>query len=156
MTPGSQIVTLGCGESLVAVPVDRVQEILDLCPISRLPQAPRHLLGLIDVRGDNVAVADLRSLLGLAPAPDTADTRIVVLWVLKEGHRAVIALKAERVIEVTGLDDGTMGPVPEASLFNWDERMIAGVGRRNGGFVTVLNLERMFEAVALAEVEAAA
>lgn len=144
MTAQQDMVLLGCGDGLFAVPVARVQEILDLCPISRLPHAPPHLLGLIDVRGDSVAVADLRRILGLGPTPDTPATRIIVLWVGLTGQRSVIALKADRVIEVAGLDDGQLGPVPEKRLFHWDNRMIAGIGRRNAEFVTVLDLDRMF------------
>jgi purine-binding chemotaxis protein CheW len=148
MTSQQDMVMLGCGDGLFAVPVARVQEILDLCPISRLPHAPPHLLGLIDVRGDSVAVADLRRILGQGPATDTPATRIIVLWVTLAGRRAVIALKADRVIEVAGLDDGILGPVPEKRLFNWDNRLIAGIGRRNGSFVTVLDLDRMFGDIA--------
>jgi purine-binding chemotaxis protein CheW len=140
-----QMVMLGCGEDLFAVPVARVQEILDLCPITRLPQAPAHLLGLVDVRGDSVVVVDLRRLLGVPPVPDSPSTRIIVLWVTRAGRRAVIALKTDRVIEVAELDEDSLGPVPEKGLFNWDARLIAGIGRRNGSFVTLLDLERMFQ-----------
>ena len=145
MTAERQMVILGCGDDLLAAPVARVQEILDICPISRLPHAPPHLLGLIDVRGESVAVADLRRLVGREPLADSPATRIIVLWINRAGRRAVIALKADRVIEVAELDEGSLGPVPEKGLFNWDDRVIAGIGRRNGAFVTVLDLERMFQ-----------
>lgn len=144
MNAQGQMVMLGCGEDLFAVPVGQVQEILDLCPISPLPHAPRHLLGLIDVRGESIAVADLRLMLGRPAMADSVATRIVVLCVPHGGRRAIIALKADRVIEVAELDDGSLGQVPEKGLFNWDDRLIAGIGRRRGGFVTVLDLDRMF------------
>jgi purine-binding chemotaxis protein CheW len=144
MTLDGQMVVLGCGEELFAVPVMRVQEILDLCPISRLPHAPAHLLGLIDVRGESVAVGDLRRLLGQTPTADSAATRIVVLWVARDDRRTVIALKTDRVIEVAALDDGSLGPVQGKGVFNWDDRLVLGIGRRNGRFVTVLDLEHLF------------
>ena len=145
MTGLGQMVILGCGEDLFALPVARVQEILDLCPISRLPHAPPHLLGLIDVRGDSVAVADLRRLLGQPAAADSPATRIIVLWIAGADRKTMIALKADRVIEVAELDEGSLGPAPERGIFNWDDRLIAGIGRRHGQFVTVLDLERMFQ-----------
>lgn len=147
MISDGQMVLLGCGEELFAVPVTRVQEILDLCPISRLPHAPPHLLGLIDVRGESVAVGDLRRLLGQTPPADSAATRIIVLRVARGEDRTVIALKTDRVIEVAELDEGSMGPVQGKGVFNWDDRMVVGVGRRNGRFVTVLNLEHLFRDV---------
>lgn len=147
MTSEGQMVLLGCGEDLFAVPVTRVQEILDLCPISRLPHAPAHFLGLIDVRGESVAVGDLRRLLGQTPPADSPATRIIVLWVARGEDRTVIALKTDRVIEVAELDEGSLGPVQGKAAFNWDDRMVLGIGRRNGRFVTVLNLEHLFRDV---------
>lgn len=141
------MVLLGCGEEVFAVPVTRVQEILDLCPISRLPHAPAHLLGLIDVRGESIAVGDLRRLVGQTPAADTPATRIVVLWISRGAERMVIALKTDRVIEVAELDPGSVGPLQGKSAFNWDDRLVVGIGRRNGKFVTVLDLEHLFRDV---------
>lgn len=147
MNTDGQMVVLGCGEELFAVPVTRVQEILDLCPISRLPHAPPQLLGLIDVRGESIAVGDLRRLLGQTPPADSMATRIIVLRVTRDDESTVIALKTDRVIEVAELDEGSLGPVQGKGVFNWDDRMVVGVGRRNGRFVTVLNLEHLFRDV---------
>ncbi|MGO4855394.1 chemotaxis protein CheW [Phaeovulum sp. W22_SRMD_FR3] len=148
-----QVVTLAIGEDLFAVPVTRVMEILDQRRIARLPQAPRHLLGVIDVRGDGVAVVDLRALLGCEVIGDIDSSRILVLWVQTPERRAVIGLRADRVIEVTMLDDGVIAPLAEAKMLNWDERLVAGIGRRNGDFVTVLDLDRMFDGATLAQAD---
>ena len=79
MPDQNQYVTLGVAEEKFAAPVTKVQEILDMRTISRLPRAPENLLGMIDVRGQGVPVVDLRRTLGMEPAPDTENTRIVVL-----------------------------------------------------------------------------
>lgn len=142
------VLTLACDDEVFALPVERVQEILDLRPITRLPNAPSQLLGMIDVRGNGVPVADLRTMLGMAATADTEMSRIVVLWVEAEGRRSIVAFRADRVIEVTALDTD-VEPLPNAGLFNWRDRMIAGIGRRNGGLVTVLDIDRMFDGLAL-------
>ena len=59
MAEHAQYVTLGVAEELFAAPVAKVQEILDMRPIARLPQAPDTLLGMIDVRGQGIPVVDL-------------------------------------------------------------------------------------------------
>lgn len=141
------VLTLACDNELFALPVERVQEILDLRPITRLPNAPSQLLGMIDVRGNGVPVADLRALLGMPATADTEMSRIVVLWVQAEGKRFIVAFRADRVIEVSALD-GDVEPLPNAGLFNWRDRMIAGIGRRNGELVTVLDMDRMFDGLA--------
>ncbi len=144
MTPIGQVLTLGIGDALFAVPVISVQEILDLRPIARLPHAPAHLLGVIDVRGDTVPVGNLRVMLGLDTTEDSEATRIVVLRFRSTGREAVVALKADRVFEVTALDTGEISDLPDDGMLRWDARMVAGLGRRNGVFVTVLDLQAMF------------
>ena len=65
MADNPQYVTLGVAEDLFAAPIERVQEILEMRPIARLPRAPANLLGRIDVRSRAVPVIDLRAPLGL-------------------------------------------------------------------------------------------
>jgi len=142
------VVTFGMGDSLFALPVALVQEILDPRPVSRLPNSPQHLLGVIDVRGNSVAVIDLRSLLGEPPREDHADTRIMVLQIDEDGGDADalhVALRVDRVIEVTGLDDGRLEPLAVAAFIDWDQRMLEGIGRRNGTFVAVLRVQGLFD-----------
>ncbi len=142
MAERSQYVTLGVGDELFAAPVSRVQEILDMRPIARLPQAPPHLLGMIDVRGQGVPVLDLRLTLGMAGAEDNENTRIVVLSIAAASGEVVLGLRADRVFEVTVLDSDTLDP-PPAIQTGWSGHCIEGIGRRNGLFVTVLDLDRL-------------
>lgn len=147
MAERAQYVTLGVAEELFAAPVEKVQEILDMRPIARLPQAPENLLGMIDVRGQGVPVVDLRLTLGLPAAPDNENTRILVLALLgQDGSDLRLGLRADRVFEVTILDDDALDPPPAVSGA-WSGRCIAGIGRRNGRFVTVLDLERLLGSV---------
>ncbi|MHA6297037.1 chemotaxis protein CheW [Devosia sp. CAU 1758] len=138
----SQFVTLGVADELFAAPVAKVQEILDMRPIARLPRAPENLLGMIDVRGEGVPVLDLRRTLGIEPATDTENTRIVVLSVNGPNGLLTVGLRADRVFEVTVLDAEDLDPPPTISA-NWSGHCIKGIGRRNGRFVTVLDLDRL-------------
>tara|TARA_R100000365_G_scaffold1129_1_gene4042 strand:+ start:514 stop:978 length:465 start_codon:yes stop_codon:yes gene_type:complete len=135
-----QYVTLGVAEEIFAAPVATVQEILDMLPIARLPRAPENLLGMIDVRGKGVPVLDLRLTLGMAPANDTENTRIVVLTIKGPEGPVTLGLRTDKVFEVTVLDAETLDPAPAISA-GWSGHCIAGIGRRNGKFVTVLDLD---------------
>ena len=138
----SQYVTLGVADELFAAPVTKVQEILDMRAISRLPRAPENFLGIIDVRGQGVPVLDLRLTLGMEPVADTETTRIVVLSVKSSAGSVTLGLRADRVFEVTVLDSETLDP-PPAFNARWQDHCIEGIGRRNGQFVTVLDLDRL-------------
>ena len=142
MADHNQYVTLGVAEERFAAPVTKVQEILDMRTISRLPRAPDNFLGIIDVRGQGVPVLDLRLTLGMEPAADTETTRIVVLSVNSAAGPVTLGLRADRVFEVTVLDSEVLDPPPAINA-RWQDHCIEGIGRRNGAFVTVLDLDKL-------------
>lgn len=154
------VVTFIADSALYAVQVGRVQEILDLRPVAVMPNAPDHLLGIIDLRGANIPVVDLRRLLGREAGEDTAQTRILVVSLAHRGGRVTIGVKTDRVIEVTQLDGGPDGgdvqPLAEADLLRWSGSAIAGIGRLRGEVVSVLDLDRLFERVDLPDLPLAA
>ena len=145
------VVTFAVAKSLFAVEVGLVQEILSAQEPTRLPNAPQHLLGLIDVRGASVALADLRRRLGEPPKPADDDTRILILALEGNGRIHRVALQVDRVIEVTGLDDGgRIDPVDEAEMLDWDPRVLHGIGRREGRIVALLDMRAIFDAELMA------
>jgi len=143
-SPG-QFVTLGIGHEVFAVPVEVVVEILDMRPAFRIPEAPAYLLGLIDVRGRGVPVIDLRTKLGLPPAPPSESTRILVLDIPMAGRRLALGLVADRGFEVAALDGHDIAPPPDIGV-TWRSDYIRGVGRRGDGFVVIFDLARLFSA----------
>lgn len=147
MSGQEQYVTLGVGEEIFAIPIAHVQEILDLRPIARLPQAPHGLLGMTDLRGQSVAVVDLRALLDEPPVEPGEGTRILVLELELGGRSLRLGLLVDRVFEVTGLDDDRAEPPPDIGR-PWASECIRGVGRRAGGFVIVLDVPRLIGAEA--------
>ena len=140
---GTQYVTLGVGEEVFAVEVHRVHEILDLVPVVRLPNAPDHVLGMIDVRRRAVPVVDLRVKLGLSATIATQHSRILVLDVDVGGRTIVLGLLADRVYEVTDLSDHAIEPPPDIGM-RWRSDYIRGVGRRGQSFVIIFDLSRLF------------
>lgn len=139
------VVTFATSDGLFALPVARVVEILDIQPISPLPRSPDHMLGLIDRRGVSVPVVDMRLLLGFPLLDDTPQTRIVVLK-LGSGQDTdgMVGLRVDRVIEVTTLDPVSAEDTAPATFLDWNEPMVAGIGRRDGKFITRLDIEEMF------------
>jgi purine-binding chemotaxis protein CheW len=148
-------VILGLDREVFAVPVETVVEILDMRPLFRVPDAPPHLAGLIDVRGRGVPVVDLRIKLGLPAVPPTDSTRIMVLDIPVDGRRLIIGLMADRVFEVAQLEAGRMEPPPDIGA-RWRSNYIRGVGRRGDSFVVVFDLGRLFASEEQALIEAAA
>jgi purine-binding chemotaxis protein CheW len=138
-----QFVTLGIEREVFGVPVEAVLEILDMQPVFRVPEAPAYMLGLIDLRGRSVPVVDLRTKLGLPAAAATEATRILVLQVQMGERLLVLGLVADRVFEVLALASGEIEPAPDIGV-RWRSDYISGVGHRDGRFVIIFDLTRLF------------
>lgn len=135
----AQFVTLCLGSEVFAVPVAFVREILDYRTFFRIPEGPDYLLGLIDVRGRGTPAIDLRLKLGLAKAAPTPATRIMVMDVPLADRTLSLGLVADRVQEVTSFSEAQMEGAPDVGVA-WRSEYIAGVVRRDTGFVILLDL----------------
>ncbi|MDR3535666.1 MAG: chemotaxis protein CheW [Acetobacteraceae bacterium] len=138
----AQFVTLGIEQETFAVPVETVREILDMRPMFRIPEAPAHVAGLIDMRGQAVPVIDLRVKLGLPAMPPTGTTRILVLDVPMPGRRLALGLIADRVFEVASIERGMIAPPPDIGS-GWRCDYIHGVARRGDRLVVIFDLSRL-------------
>lgn len=141
----AQYVTMGIDGEIFAAEVERVREILDMRPVSRIPNAPAFMMGMIDVRGQGVVVIDLRVKLGLSAVAPTEDTRIVVLEVDVAGHTRLMGLVADKVFEVTPLAEQAFEAPPEVGI-RWRSDYIRGISRHGGAFVIIFDLARLFSA----------
>jgi purine-binding chemotaxis protein CheW len=150
-----QYVTLGIDKEVFAIPVEAVLEILDIRPVSRIPEAPPYMLGLIDLRGRSVPVLDLRTKLGLPSLAATDLTRILVIEVAISGRRLVLGLVADRVIEVLALAGREIEPAPDIGV-HWRSEYIHGVGRRGADFIVIFDLPKLFSASDAAAIQASA
>ncbi|HVZ50702.1 MAG TPA: chemotaxis protein CheW [Pseudolabrys sp.] len=139
----ASFVTIGIDREVFAVPVETVIEILDMRPVFRIPEAPAHLKGLIDVRGRAVPVIDLRTKLGIPAIAADQNTRMVVLDVPMEGRRLALGLVADRVFDVVAFNASQIEPPPDIGM-RWNSDYIRGIGRRQDSFVVMLDLPKLF------------
>jgi len=140
----SQYLTLSVDGEIFGIDIAHVREILDMRPISKLPQAPDFLLGMIDVRGTGFPIVDLRTKLGLPRVPATEATRIIILDVSLDERTIGVGFVADRVFEVTSLDTSEMEAAPNVGG-RWQSQYIAGIGRKGDAFVIVFDLNRLMK-----------
>ena len=136
-------VTFELAGQIFAVSVGNVREILDLQPISRLPNAPADLLGMIDVRGQGIAVVDLLNHLGLSHQSSGEDGRIVV-FELDSDSRKPIGVIADRVLSVVAISDADIEPAPNSTV-RWNASALIGITRVDDQLIMMLALDRLFK-----------
>jgi purine-binding chemotaxis protein CheW len=138
-----EILTLGLDGEIFAVEAACVREILDLVPITDVPGSRPFVRGLINVRGKVVPVADLRPKFGMEVKPPTIDTRIVVIEIEFDGDATTVGIRADKVYEVTEVAAAALEETPRIGM-RWRPEYIHCVGKRDGEFIIVLDIARVF------------
>ncbi len=134
-----QVVTFSLGEQY-AVPIHQVQEIIRVGPITRVPNAPTYIEGVINLRGRILPVINLRRRLGLPERDLTKASRIIVTEVADK----TVGLLVDSVSHVIKLPGDKVEPPPEEVL-DIDSDYITGVGKLQDALVIMLDLERLLK-----------
>ena len=75
-TTEGQVLEFELGEETYCVSIDYVTEIVDVGDLTKVPNAPRHVEGVMDLRGRTTSIVDPKSVFGIAD--DGAQQRIIV------------------------------------------------------------------------------
>ena len=137
-TDGSQFLTFQLGEELYAVDILHVQEIKGYTAITKIPNTPAHIKGVLNLRGTIVPIFDLRTKFGLPTIDCTAFTVIIVVIV----RGKVIGLMVDSVSDVLNIDKKDIQPPPQFGA-KVDVSFMNGIGQSGEKLVTLLNVDRL-------------
>ncbi|MGH8150750.1 MAG: chemotaxis protein CheW [Steroidobacteraceae bacterium] len=114
--PGSasrQVLTFVLGNETYGVDILRVQEIRGWSVVTKIPQSPPHVLGVLNLRGSIVPIVDLRMRLSLERAEYTAITVIIVLSIVSAAARRDFGVVVDGVSDVVDVNDANVRPAPD-------------------------------------------
>lgn len=147
----SQYLTFTLAEEVYAVDVSIVREILEINTITKVPQTPDFMRGVINLRGSVVPVIDLRLKFGMMPTEQTINTCIIVVEVNMGGEIIVLGSLADSVQEVIEMEPGLIEPAPHiGTRLNTD--FIKGMGKHDGRFIMILDIDKVFSGSELSTV----
>lgn len=131
-----------------AVGILRVREIIEYCPVTRVPGMPPAVQGVINLRGSVVPVVDLAVKFGLPPRPVTRWSCFVIVEVSLDGQQTAIGLLTDSVSEVLELGaDDVEAPPAFGTRVRLD--FLLGMGRHDGKFIMLLDLDRLLSVAEL-------
>jgi purine-binding chemotaxis protein CheW len=111
-----QLVSFQLDKELYGIEITKVREIILISEITRIPQTPHYVKGLINLRSTVIPVIDLRSLFGLQEGDMTDESRIMVL----QACGKTIGIVVDAVSEVLRVKHDQIAPPPPT---------VAGLGR---------------------------
>jgi len=137
------------GNETYGVPLLQVQEIRTYTPATRVPNAPEYVLGVVNLRGNIIAVIDARARFGLPPLPDEESTVVVVVHV----NGKTFGLRLDSVSDVVDIPVDQIQPTPPIAS-EATQRFLSGVVQVGERVVILLNLREIFDLDALQQIAA--
>lgn len=138
-----QYLTFKLEEEVFALDVAKVREILEMTTITKVPQTPEFMRGVINLRGSVVPVIDMRLMFGMSRTEQTVNTCIIVVEVSLAGESVVLGALADSVQEVVELEPDRIEPAPSiGTKLNAD--FIRGMCNVDDYFVMILDIDAVF------------
>lgn len=134
-----QVIIFRLADELYAVDVKHVQSIERIGSITRIPDAPSFLKGVINMRGVVTPVVDLRLKLGLTAEPFHESSRLIIVHVPPYD----VALIVDGADEVLEIDASHLQPAPEIGAQRTP--YIEGVLDIDGRLVVLLDLTKVLK-----------
>jgi len=137
-----QLVSFKIADEEFAIDILRVNEIIRLMEITKMPNSPRHIEGIINLRGKVVPVVNLRIKMGFEPAATDSHTRIIVV----ELNGKIVGFKVDAVYEVLRIPQSITEQPPEL-VSNINSQYITSVGKIDDRLLILLDLDKVLDEI---------
>ncbi len=133
-----QLVTFKLAEEEFGVDILKVQEIIRMMPITKVPNAPEFVEGVINLRGKVIPVIDMRKRFGMAVTSHDNETRIEVM----DLQGQIVGFVVDAVREVLRIKESTIEP-PPAVVAGIGSEYMRGVGKLEDRLLILLDLDKL-------------
>ncbi|EIM63863.1 chemotaxis protein CheW [Desulfobacter postgatei] len=152
ITQTSQYLTFKLDNEIYAMDITTVREVLDITQITKVPQMPDFMCGVINLRGSVVPVVDLRLKFGLEKAASVREACIVIIEIVLDDEETVLGILVDSVQEVITLEPEQIDPPPRIGI-RLKTQFIKGMGKKDKEFIIILETVKVFSAEELAVVQ---
>lgn len=136
--------TFMLGDETYGIEILRVQEIIGLLPITRLPHVTEYIRGVINLRGKVIPIMNLARRFGLSDREDTALTCIIVAELLRDDGAITMGVVVDEVSEVIDIKQDSIEAPPDLGDTAGGQ-FLSGMGKVGEKVVILLDVARVLE-----------
>jgi purine-binding chemotaxis protein CheW len=120
----------------------KVQEIIGIMDVTRVPKTPEFVRGVINLRGKVIPVIDLRLKFGLESIENTDMTCIIVVQIANRAINVITGIIVDEVYEVLDIEGEQIEDAPSFGA-NVDTAFILGMGKIGDKVVSLLDIDKV-------------
>jgi len=132
----------------------KVQEIIQMQAITRIPRTPEFVRGVINLRGKVIPVVDLRRKFSIDSIEDTERTCIIVVQIRSHDHVLIMGVIIDEVREVLDIPEASIEDAP-AFGSSIDTEFILGMGKIGQTVKILLDIDKVLSVQELQHLQAA-
>lgn len=137
--------TFRLAEEEYGLEILKVQEIIQMQSVTKVPRTPSYVGGVINLRGKVIPVIDLREKLGLPAVENTEKTCIIVVQISCKSGKIITGIIIDEVKEVLDIAAANIEETPDfGSSINTE--FILGIGKIGQTVKILLDLDRVMDA----------
>ncbi len=138
-----QYIVVSIGNEQYGLDISFVDNIVRMCKITRVPKAPFHYIGIINLRGEVVPLMSLRRKMGLEDDTFTDLSRIIILKTEEQGLVGVVVDEVREVIALTEdeIDRNAQGSQSDKGNY------ISGIGKNGEQLISILEISSVLNEV---------
>ena len=148
-----QYLTFTLGKEMFAIGILAIREIIEYGNLTEVPMTPPFICGVLNLRGAVVPVIDLSVRFGREAHETTKRTCVVIIEIESEHGRQDMGVIVDTVSEVLEIPASEIEPPPEFGARIRND-FIQGMGKVNGKFVILLDVNRVLSVDEIAVVSA--
>ncbi|MBW2090706.1 MAG: purine-binding chemotaxis protein CheW [Deltaproteobacteria bacterium] len=127
----------------------KIKEIIGMMPITSVPQTPKYVKGVINLRGKVIPVLDLRLKFDMEEFDYTERTTIIVVEIAGQNGVVVIGIVVDAVSEVVTIRGDDIEETPAFGT-KLDTEYILGMAKMDGGVKILLDIDQILNAEQMA------
>ncbi len=140
----TQYLSFNLGDEVFALDISKVREVLEFTTVTKVPQTPDYMRGVINLRGGVVPVIDMRLKFGMGETEKGINTCVIITEVEMEGEETtVLGALADSVQEVFDLHVEDIEPAPKIGT-HLNTEFLKGMGKKDEEFVLLLDIDKVF------------
>lgn len=139
---GGKYLTFALGREEYGLEILKVREIIGYMDITAVPRTPSYVKGVINLRGQVIAVIDLRAKFGMDTAERTEQTCVIVVEIKQGGRKLSTGIIVDHVSEVLDISSEKIEEPPTFGA-SVDTDFILGMGKIGDSVKILLDIDRV-------------
>ncbi len=134
--------TFKIGHEMYGLEISKIQEVIKIMDITRIPKMPESIRGVINLRGKVIPVVELRTKFNLGVETECDRACIVVVQITRNDRQVAMGIIIDEILEVRNIEENQLEEAPSFGTdINTD--FIFGIGKLGKNVVILLDIENV-------------